>query len=294
MQPRGMRRWGPVGLAVSTVAAVLALAGCSGSGASEDPAVSPAAQPTGSVLDDTAALDTAGVARLRPQVVGQAPHDTRAFTEGLELTPDNLTLYEGTGKKGQSALRAIDPTTGAVRRAVPLAADKFGEGITITASRIWQMTWKDGDVYDRNPTSLAVNRTLRNDREGWGICFDGTNLITSDGSADLVVRDPKSFAPVRTVPVRAADKPVDQINELECTPQGIYANVWQTDHILRIDPATGRVNAVVDAAGLLPAAQRRGADVLNGIAWVHGSDQFLVTGKLWPTTFRVRFVPAGT
>lgn len=286
---------GPLGAAVATLAAVVLLAGCGSGGTGEGAPVSPAADASSTVLDDTAALDGAGVARLVALVVGTVPHDPAAFTEGFELTPDNRALFEGTGKKGASELRETDPTTGAVRRTTALPTTVFGEGITITASRIWQMTWRDGDVYDRNPTTLAVNRTLRNDREGWGICFDGTNLITSDGSSDLVVRDPKSFAPLRVVPVRAAGQPVPQINELECTPQGVLANVWKTDKIIRIDP-TGRVNAVVDASnGLLPKAQRKNSDaVLNGIAWVHGTDQFLLAGKTWPTTYRVRFVPAGT
>jgi glutaminyl-peptide cyclotransferase len=113
----------------------------------------------------------------------------------------------------------------------------------------------------------------------------------SDGSAQLTFRDPDTFAPIGTVAVTLRGRPLEMLNELECLDGKVWANVWLTDHIVRIDPDTGRVEAVVDAAGLLPEADRAGADVLNGIAAVPGTDTFLVTGKLWPTLFLVRFIP---
>ena len=291
MRSSGVRRLpGRVLPPVLLLVAVLLLAGCGSPGAART-AASPGEPAGGSVLDDAAALDAAGVVRLRPQVLATVPHDRTAFTEGLELTADGSTLLEGTGRTGRSQLRELDPATGALRRAVDLPPAVFGEGVTVLPDRIWQLTWKDGVVYDRDPSTLAVRRGLPLEREGWGVCHDGPRLISSDGTPDLVVRDPTSFTPLATVPVRAAGVPVDQLNELECTPQGVWANVWQTDHIVRIDPTTGRVTAVVDAAGLLPVADRAGADVLNGIAAVPGTDEFLLAGKLWPTTFRVRFVP---
>jgi glutaminyl-peptide cyclotransferase len=251
------------------------------------PAATPA--PPGSVLDDPAALAGAGVARLGVTVLGTTPHDRTAFTQGFEI--DGGTLWEGTGREGRSELRELDPATGALRRSVPLPADVFGEGVTVLPDRVWQLTWRDGVVYDRDPATLAVRRTLPLDREGWGICHLDGRLVTSDGSDELVFRDPVSFVPTGAVRVTAAGAPVRELNELECTPGGVWANVWQTDHVVRVDPASGRVTAVVDAAGLLPPADRAGADVLNGIAAVPGTDEFLLTGKLWPTTFRVRFVP---
>lgn len=242
------------------------------------------------VLDDPRALAAAGVTVLRPQVVATAPHDTGAFTEGLELSDG--VLLEGTGLRGRSQLREVDPATGAVRRAVDLPASQFGEGVTVIGSSIWQLTWTDGVAYERDRATLAVRRTVPLPREGWGLCADGSRLVSGDGSDELVVRDPATFAPVGSVHVRVAGQPLTQINELECTPSGIWANIWQTDHLVRIDPTIGRVTAVVDAAGLLPDDQRANSDaVLNGITAIPGTDQFWLTGKLWPTSFRVRFVP---
>lgn len=273
----------PARVVVLLLALALVVGGCGvPSGGSDDPAA-------GGVLDDPAALAEAGVARLRPRVVGTLPHYPWAFTQGLEL--EGNSLWEGTGRRGRSQLREIDPVNSGVRRAVDLPPQVFGEGITVLPGRIWQLTWTDEVVYDRDPRTLAVRRTLPLDREGWGVCHDGRRLVSSDGSDELVFRNQDSFAPTGTVRVTAAGEPVSGLNELECTPRGVWANVWPTDHIVRIDPGTGRITAVVDAAGLLPPDQRAGTDVLNGIAWVPGTDQFLITGKLWPTIFRVRFVP---
>jgi glutamine cyclotransferase len=221
------------------------------------------------------------VTRMTVQVLGTMPHDPAAFTQGFEIAGNSL--WEGTGLEGQSQLRETDPTTGAVRRAVDLPADQFGEGITVTPTAIWQLTWKDGVVYRRDPATLAVTATFPLDREGWGICHTATDLVTSDGSSTLVFRDPVTFAPRRTV-----DTGVRQLNELECTPTTIWANVWQTDEIVGVDPSSGRVTAVVDAAALRPAQTRSDPDaVLNGIAAIPGTDEFLLTGKRWPVTYRV-------
>lgn len=223
----------------------------------------------------------ASVTRLTVQVLGTSPHDPTAFTQGFELAGN--ALWEGTGLEGLSQLRETDPTTGAVRRAVDLPADQFGEGITVTPTGIWQLTWKDGVVYRRDPATLAVVQTVPLDREGWGICHTATDLVTSDGSSTLVFRDPATFAPRRTV-----DTGVRRLNELECVGDTVWANVWQTDEIVGIDPSSGRVTTVVDAAALRPAETRGDPDaVLNGIAAVPGTDQFLLTGKRWPVTYRV-------
>ncbi|MCD2190144.1 glutaminyl-peptide cyclotransferase [Actinomycetospora soli] len=243
------------------LALVLVLAGCSSSVPAEGQAVP----------------------RSTVRVLGTMPHDPAAFTQGFEIAGD--ALWEGTGLVGRSQLRETDPTTGAVRRAVDLPPEQFGEGITVTPTAIWQLTWKDGVVYRRDPATLAVTATFPNDREGWGICHTATDLVTSDGSSTLVFRDPATFAPRRTV-----DTGVRMLNELECTPTTIWANVWQTDEIVGVDPASGRVTAVVDAAALRPAETRDDPDaVLNGIAAIPGTDQFLVTGKRWPVTYRVRW-----
>lgn len=243
------------------------------------------AAPTGALHDPPP-----GVARLRVQVLATVPHDPTAFTEGFELSADGRTLWEGTGLTGASQLRATDPVTGAVRRAVDLPSSQFGEGVTVLPDRIWQLTWKDGVVYERDPATLAVRRTLPYDREGWGMCHTATDVVTSDGGADLVLRDPATFAARRTVPVTLGGVPVDRLNELDCGDgHTVWANVWQTDDLVGIDIASGRVTAVVDASGLRPRSTEDDPDaVLNGIAAIPGAPgEFLLTGKRWPTTFRV-------
>jgi glutamine cyclotransferase len=234
------------------------------------------------------------VARLHVQVLATVPHDPTAFTEGLELSADGRTLWEGTGLAGASQLRATDPLSGAVRRAVDLPSSQFGEGVTVLPDRIWQLTWKDGVVYERDPATLDVRRTLPYDREGWGMCHTTADVVTSDGGADLVVRDPTTFAALRTVPVTLGGAPLDQLNELDCGDgRMVWSNVWHTDDVVGIDLASGRVTAVVDASGLRPPSTTGNPDaVLNGIAAVPGSPgEFLLAGKTWPTTYRVRFAP---
>ncbi|MTD56647.1 glutaminyl-peptide cyclotransferase [Amycolatopsis pithecellobii] len=229
------------------------------------------------------------VPRLRVQVVATLPHDTSAFTEGLELA-DGL-LYEGTGLSGRSEVRAGPPgATPTVRAALP--APFFGEGITVVGTKLWQLTWQDGIAIERDARTLAELRRVGYQGEGWGLCHQQDRLVMSNGSDKLTFRDPVSFAPLGTVTVHAGNQTFDQLNELECVGDTVYANVWQTDTILRIDPATGTVTGRIDASGLLTDAQRRQADVLNGIAAVPGTDEFLVTGKLWPVLFRVKFVPS--
>jgi glutaminyl-peptide cyclotransferase len=227
--------------------------------------------------------------RLRVEVLEVLPHDRSAFTQGFELAGG--VLYEGTGLVGQSAMLATDPDTGAVLRRVDLPAPLFGEGITVVGDRIWQLTWTDGVAIERDRATLAERRRVRYDGEGWGLCHDGTRLVMSDGTDRLTFRDATTFAVLGEVRVRNAGSPVQHLNELECDGGAVYANVWQTDQIVRIDPANGTVTAIVDAAGLLPDAERAGTDVLNGIAAIPDTDEFLLTGKNWPHTYRTRFTP---
>ncbi|MBY6361800.1 glutaminyl-peptide cyclotransferase [Rhodococcoides corynebacterioides] len=229
--------------------------------------------------------------RLGVRVLATEPHDPTAFTQGLELDGDRL--LEGTGRSGQSRITATDRATGAVLARDDLPAPLFGEGITRSGDVIWQLTWRDGIAVVRDADSLAELRRVPYDGEGWGICATDDALITSDGSDTLTVRDPLTFDVRSTRSVTSGGQPVTALNELECTPGGVWANRWRTDEIVRIDPDSGEVTAVVDAAPLRasldPGAE---VDVLNGIAAVDGTDRFLVTGKLWPTLFEVQFVPA--
>lgn len=226
------------------------------------------------------------VPRLRVQVLATLPHDTSAFTEGLEL--DDGLLYEGTGLVGKSEVRAGPPGAAPTVRAT-LPDPLFGEGITVAGPKLWQLTWQNGIAIERDARTLAELRRVTYEGEGWGLCHQQDRLVMSNGSDQLTFRDPASFAPLGTVTVHSGSQTFDQLNELECAGADVYANVWQTDTILRIDPANGDVTAVVDASGLLTGAQRRQADVLNGIAAIPGTDEFLVTGKLWPELFRVKF-----
>jgi glutaminyl-peptide cyclotransferase len=223
-------------------------------------------------------------------VISVLPHDRSSFTQGLELAAG--TLYEGTGLRGSSRLRATDPATGEVLRETRLPAELFGEGITVTGDRIWQLTWQEGVAIERDRATLDELRRVRYSGEGWGLCFDGSRLVMSDGTDRLTFRDPVTFAPVGGVDVRRGEDSATELNELECVGRQVWANVWRSDEILQIDPASGQVTASVDASGLLSPEQRAGTDVLNGIAAIPGTDEFLITGKYWPSIFRVRFVPA--
>lgn len=230
--------------------------------------------------------------RLRTKVLETLPHDRTAFTQGLEIS--DKTLYEGTGMEGRSSVRAIDVESGKERRRADLPDDVFGEGITVTDSTLWQLTWQNGVAYQRDPKTLKVRDEVSYEGEGWGICHEPERdrLVMSDGSDRLTFRDPETFEPTGDVRVRSGDTPVRDLNELECVDGEVYANVWQTEKIVRIDPADGRVTAEIDASGLLEPAEAEQADVLNGIAAVDGGEAFFVTGKLWPKLFRVQFVPA--
>ncbi len=227
-------------------------------------------------------------ARLRVEVQRGLPHDPRAFTQGLVLV--NGELYESVGRYGRSAVRRLDRETGEVLAETALPPELFGEGLAAVGERLIQLTWREGVaiVYDRR--TLAEEGRLRYDGEGWGLCDDGRRLYQSDGSANLTVRHRESFAELERLAVTLDGRPLDRLNELECAEGWIYANVFGSDQIVRIDPLSGRVAAVIDASGLLTPRQRRAADVLNGIAFDPASGRFLVTGKLWPRMFEVEFV----
>jgi glutaminyl-peptide cyclotransferase len=230
-----------------------------------------------------------GVERLKVEVISRRPHDRSSFTQGLELA--NGRLYEGSGLRGQSTLREVDPRTGAVSRSISIDSKYFGEGITVVEDRVIQLTWQEHTALVYRLSDFGQITTFTYDTEGWGLCDDGTRLIMSDGTSRLYLRDRSTFALNGTVSVTNDGAPVDQLNELECVDGQVYANVWQTDTIVRIDPSTGNVTATIDASGLLSASEAKDADVLNGIAYDASTKSFLLTGKLWPTLFEVRFVP---
>jgi glutaminyl-peptide cyclotransferase len=251
------------------------------------PPASPAPPPS---VQAAAANGPGAPERLRVKVLSTRPHDRSAYTQGLVI--DGGALYESTGLYGQSSLRQVDPATGEVKRSRTVPREYFAEGLALVDGRLIQITWQEQKAFVYNAADFQPVTELRYDGEGWGLCWDGQRLVMSDGSNRLTFRDPKTFAVTGSVAVTLAGQPVAQLNELECVDGVIYANVWQTEDILRIDPKDGRVTAVIDASGLLAPQERRMVDVLNGIAWDPAKKTFLITGKLWPKMFEVTFVPA--
>ncbi|MGW0827672.1 glutaminyl-peptide cyclotransferase [Streptomyces sp. NPDC002845] len=231
-----------------------------------------------------------GVEQLRVKVLDVLPHDPQSFTQGLEMAGD--TLYEGTGLAGQSSVRA-GPPGGHPSVRVTLPPPLFGEGITVLGRKLWQLTWRNRIAIERDARTLSEVRRLPYPDEGWGVCHQpsGNRLVTSDGSSRLTFRDVDTLAKTGDITVTEDGRPVTELNELECVDDAVYANVLPTDRIVRIDSATGAVTASIDATDLLHEDERVRGSVLNGIASVPGSDQFLITGKFWPKMFRVVFVP---
>lgn len=229
-----------------------------------------------------------GPPHLRVDVVGTVTHDTSAFTEGYELADG--VLYESTGLQGSSTLRAVDPSTGQVLRRVDLPADYFGEGIAVVGDKIWQLTWQQHVAMLRDRVSLRQLSTASFQDEGWGLCYDGKRLVMSDGTSLLTFRDPATFAVTGHVQVDYDG----QLNELECADGSVWANVYPTKTIIRVDPASGAVQGVADLSALGPRHDTTPDDVLNGISVAPEPGEFLVTGKRWPLVYRVRFVRDGS
>ncbi|AWK71273.1 glutaminyl-peptide cyclotransferase [Rhodococcus oxybenzonivorans] len=231
-------------------------------------------------------------AELRVEILRTLDHDPNAFTQGLEIAGDDL--FEGTGRSGESWVRATNLGSGTVRARAELPPPLFGEGITVVDDTVWQLTWRDGVAIARDRETLSEQRRVALDAEGWGICALAGSLVTSDGSSTLTFRDSRTFEAQRTVQARRDGVAVAHLNELECADDGtVYANVWTTDTLVRIDPADGGVIAAIDASALRDALPPgpRDVDVLNGVAQIPGTDRFLLTGKYWPRMFEVRFVP---
>jgi len=250
----------------------------------------PNPQPSSPAAAETAAPRPADAPeRLAVKVLSVRPHDAQAFTQGLLL--HGGSLFESTGLNGSSSLREVDPATGKVKRRVSVPSEYFAEGLAAVGDRLIQLTWKEEKAFVYRLADFKPAGELRYDGEGWGLAFDGRRLVMSDGSDRLTFRDPRTFAVLGEVRVTLAGRPLTQLNELECVDGAVYANVWQMDQIVRIDPASGKVTAVIDASGLLTPAERQNADVLNGIAWDPARKTFLITGKLWPKLFEVTFVP---
>jgi glutaminyl-peptide cyclotransferase len=222
------------------------------------------------------------------RVVRVYPHDPDAFTQGLQYVDG--VLYEGTGLNGRSSIRKVALETGKVLQRRSLPVEHFGEGITVWKDDLVELTWQThvAFVYDR--ITFEPKKRFSYPGEGWGLTSDGTNLIMSDGTDQLRVLDPVTFAEKRRINVTAEGQPLRQLNELEMVKGEILANIWQTDFVARIAPESGKVTGYVDLRGLLTPAERASTDVLNGIAYDAAGDRLFVTGKLWPKLFEIQLV----
>ena len=226
------------------------------------------------------------------RVVRSYPHDPSAYTQGL-VYRDGV-LYEGTGLNGQSSVRKVRLETGEVMQIRRLDDRYFGEGIAIVGNDLFQLTWQSEIGFVHDLATFEPRRTFQYTGEGWGLTYDGTRLIMSDGSPVLRFLDPARVRQTGQLSVRAAGVPVEQLNELEIVKGEIFANVYQSNRIAKISPRTGEVTGWIDLTGLLSPRDSAGLDpmnaVLNGIAYDSAKERLFVTGKLWPKLFEIQLV----
>lgn len=248
--------------------------------------------------NDQQASDGAGITsqvrQLSYTIAGAYPHDTTSFTQGLEFYKGKL--FEGTGNLNQSRLMQVDLQTGKALTTKQLPADFFGEGITILNDTIYQLTWQNGKVLVYTANDLKLVKEFPLNHDGWGLTNDGRQLIASDGSSNLYYYDPSTFRLLRTQGVTMDETPIANINELEFINGFIYANIWQTPYIVKIDPNSGQVLAKLDFTELVQRVQTKipnrntGNDAtLNGIAYDAEAKKIFITGKLWPEMYEVQF-----
>ena len=242
----------------------------------------------------------AGVPEYGYDVVHVYPHDRNAFTDGLFYL--NGFLYEATGLPGQSSVRKVKLETGEVLQQTELPEEYFGEGIVKWKDKLYQMTYKHetGFIYDF--ATLKKTGEFHYPGQGWAFTTDGKQIYmdgarqvnAEDSNPEIRVWDPESLKEIATIPVTDEGRPVPNINELEWVKGEIYANIWQTDRVARIDPKTGHVVGWIDLTGLLTPEERRNTDVLNGIAYDAEHDRLFVTGKNWPKLFEIKLVKKGS
>jgi glutamine cyclotransferase len=280
------------------IASAFCLAACGGNDSDNSADQAPALPPGMQTLSQTQAdarppaipFDTA-TPRVSPRVIRSWPHDTAAYTQGLAIYRGRL--LESTGLLAKSDVREVDLATGSVRRGVALPATEFGEGITVVGDRLYQLTWRGGRGHVYDPATLTPIDSFAYTGEGWGLATDGHTLYMSDGTSRIRVVDPNGFRELRTIQVRERDSTVWMLNELEWVRGELWANVYQTDLIARIDPTSGRVVGWIDVGHLLSTAERQGVarrgGVANGIAFDSVRNRLFVTGKLWPRLFEIDF-----
>ncbi|MGS2741754.1 glutaminyl-peptide cyclotransferase [Sinomicrobium sp. M5D2P17] len=223
-------------------------------------------------------------------VLNEYPHDSKAFTQGLEFRND--TLYESTGRRGQSSLRKIDYHTGEILKKTSLDSMYFAEGLTIMNRKIYQLTWKAniGFIYDMEFNKIK-DFPYGSSKEGWGLCNDGTRIYKSDGTEKIWILDPETLEEKDHIEIVTNTSVFSRANELEFANGKIYANTWQKDGVMIINPKTGAIEGVIDFRGLKDkVTQHRDLNVLNGIAYHPKNDSFFVTGKNWDKIFEVKII----
>lgn len=246
--------------------------------------------PSGSIREEPPKRPSAAPRKIPVytyDVVNTYPHDSAAFTQGLVFLDG--VLMESTGLHGHSSLRKVEWQTGRVLKRFDVPAQYFAEGLAAFDGKLFQLTWQNqkGFVYDLQ--SFQLEKEFTYGGEGWGLTTDGHWLIMSDGTDQIRFLNPATFEVQRTVHVTAGGRSVDRLNELEYIDGEIYANIWGSDFVVRMEPTTGRVTGVIDFTGLLPAQDRTvDMDVLNGIAYDAKESRLFVTGKKWPKLFEVR------
>jgi len=223
------------------------------------------------------------------EVVNVYPHDPEAFTQGLIYL--NGFLYESTGLYGQSTLRKVDLDTGEVLERIDLSPDYFAEGLTAWEDTLVQLTWREGTGFIYSLDDFSLLQRFTYPTEGWGLTQDGERLIMSDGTSTLFFLNPETFLVEESVTVTYQGEEIQRINELEYVRGEVFANIWQTEQIIRIDSESGQVLGWVDLTGILPPEAREGdTDVLNGIAYDPEEGRLFVTGKRWPHLYEIRLV----
>ena len=224
----------------------------------------------------------AGAPPIEYRVAVQYPHDSQAFTQGLVFAGG--ALYESTGLRGRSSLRKVDPVTGRIVRQRRLSDRVFAEGLALVGDELYQLTWTSGRAFVLRVEDFSLVREHRYEGEGWGLAWDGARLVMSDGSATLRFRDPTTFRIEREVEVREGARAVGALNELEFVDGSVYANIWRSDQVVRIDPESGTVTGWLDLTRIAEKERSAGeVDVANGIAW--DGRRLYVTGKLWRSVY---------
>jgi glutaminyl-peptide cyclotransferase len=223
------------------------------------------------------------------EIVNIFPHDPSAYTQGLVYHQG--VLYESTGLNGSSSLRKVELQTGRVLQRINVPDQFFAEGLVLFNNKLIQLTWQSQRAFVYDLESFQMLNTFSYTGEGWGLTHDGRALLMSDGTNQIRFLNPETFAVLRTINVLDNGRPIHQLNELEYIKGELFANIYQTDRIARIDPQSGQVSGWINLAGLLPYEDRaRGVDVLNGIAYDEAGDRLFVTGKLWPKLFEIRLL----